>query len=226
MLASGFMGKPYQQYLNQIGRHFRMKRFGMFEQAIAGFGGRPLKILDVGGTEDFWISMDFHKTEHEFTILNVESWTKPAQNSNFKTIVGNGCKMPEFADQSFDVVFSNSVIEHVGSFLDQHRMAQEVMRVGKCFFVQTPNYYFPLEPHFHVPAFQMLPVAVRTKLIQNFALGCMPKVPNEAEARELAETTRLIRKHEMVELFPKARILEEKLGPLTKSLIATKAYAG
>ncbi|MEM2045934.1 MAG: class I SAM-dependent methyltransferase, partial [Candidatus Bathyarchaeia archaeon] len=57
-------------------------------------------------------------------------------------IIGDARCMP-FKDKSFDVVFSNSVIEHVGNYDDQKMCAEEIRRVGKCYFVQTPNFYFP-----------------------------------------------------------------------------------
>ena len=62
--------------------------------------------------------------------------------------------MDFFKDKSFDAVFSNSVIEHVGTFEDQKMMANEVIRVTNFYFIQTPNLYFPIEPHFLVPFFQ------------------------------------------------------------------------
>lgn len=55
--------------------------------------------------------------------------------------------MKQFQDNEFDAVFSNSVIEHVGDYEAQRQMANEIMRVGKRYFVQTPNFYFPIEPH-------------------------------------------------------------------------------
>ena len=71
--------------------------------------------------------------------------------------VGDAVDMPGISDGAFDVVFSNSVIEHVETYENQRRMAAEIRRVGRRYFVQTPNRHFPLEPHFLVPGFQLLP---------------------------------------------------------------------
>jgi hypothetical protein len=60
--------------------------------------------------------------------------------------------MPQYRDKEFDIAFSNSVIEHVGNDLRIRQMADEVRRVGRN-YLQTPNYYFPLEPHFFFPFF-------------------------------------------------------------------------
>jgi hypothetical protein len=68
----------------------------------------------------------------------------------------NGMHLP-FADKTFDVVYCNAVIEHVGTKQNQRRMAAEIMRVGKSWFVTTPNRWFPLESHIRLPLVHWLP---------------------------------------------------------------------
>jgi hypothetical protein len=63
---------------------------------------------------------------------------------------------------------------------------------------------------------------VRTRLIQQFALGMMPRIPDAGEARKLAETTRLLRRRELQEIFPDATIEDERLLGMTKSITAVK----
>jgi hypothetical protein len=99
-------------------------------------------------------------------------------------------------------------------------MAREVRRVGKRYFVQTPNRYFPLEPHFLFPLFQFLPLKIRTGLLQNFNLGWFAKEPDVQKARKIVESVRLLNKHEFVAMFPDASIYEEKIFGLTKSFVA------
>jgi hypothetical protein len=99
-------------------------------------------------------------------------------------------------------------------------MANEVCRVGKCYFVQTPNKYFPLEPHFLFPFFQFLPIRFRAWLLQNFKLGWFTKTPDALEAREVVESIRLLTKKEFKAFFPNASIYEEKVLWMTKSFIA------
>ncbi|MBC8844888.1 class I SAM-dependent methyltransferase, partial [Escherichia coli] len=72
--------------------------------------------------------------------------------------------LSEIDDQQFDIVFSNSVIEHLYTWENQEKMAKEVLRVGKYHFIQTPNYWFPIEPHWVFPFFQFLPKSIRIRL--------------------------------------------------------------
>lgn len=218
------MDSRFVKSVKRYALRFRKARFKLFEQIVAGFG-REVRILDVGGFEAFWETMGFDLWTHHLTVINVPDQATPARHSNVVSVVGDGTDMHQFKRGDFDIVFSNSVIEHVGDFESQRRMAAEVQRLSDTFFIQTPNYYFPIEPHFHVPYFQMMPLGVRAKLIENFQLGCMPRVPDKVEARRLAETTRLLSRREMTELFPAARIEEERVAGLTKSLIALRSGA-
>jgi SAM-dependent methyltransferase len=118
--------------------------------------------------------------------------------------------MPKFDTGSFDVVFSNSVIEYVGAFSDQERMASEVLRVGKRYYVQTPNRFFPIEPHFLLPGFQFLPRWMKVAMIQRFALGWYDRAATREEACCLADEIRLLRRGELRRLFPGGKIMEER----------------
>jgi len=71
-------------------------------------------------------------------------------------VQGDACALP-FADGSFDVVFSNAVIEHVGARDQQRRFVAEALRVGRRVFLTTPNRWFPLEVHTKLPLVHWLP---------------------------------------------------------------------
>jgi hypothetical protein len=152
------------------------------------------------------------------TLLNIEH--QPVTSSKFVSAVGDARAMPEFPDKSFDVVFSNSVIEHVGSYDDQRRMANEVMRVGKRYFVQTPNKRFPLEPHFLFPWFQYLPGAARAQLVHRFDVGWYKRIPSLEAARAEVDSIQLLTRNRFANLFPQATIHTEKIFGLAKSFMA------
>jgi ubiquinone/menaquinone biosynthesis C-methylase UbiE len=151
------------------------------------------------------------------TLLNLTH--ENTMLSHMTSMIGDARNI-QADDNSFDVVFSNSVIEHVGTFQDQLQMAKEICRVGKRYFVQTPNKNFPLEPHFLFPFFQFLPFSVRAKLLQNFDLGWFRKVPNIQTARQIVESIRLLDKRKFVSLFPDAVLYEERILGMTKSFVA------
>ena len=123
-------------------------------------------------------------------------------------------------DRAFDVVFSNSVIEHVGGPNEQRRMAEEIRRVGKRYFVQTPNRNFPIEPHFLFPFYQFLPNTLQVWLLRSFDLGWFRRTPDPARARRAISGIRLLGYREVSRLFPEAEIYEEKFLGLTKSFVA------
>lgn len=206
---------------HSLAARMRQRRFQLFKSLLEKVP-RPMKILDIGGTQAFWESMSFENERSiNVTLLNLR-FVK-VKYKNFSSVIGDAKSMPEFSDQSFDVVFSNSVIEHVGGFVQQRQMAQEVQRIGKRYFIQTPNYWFPIEPHFLLPGFQWLPVFMRIFLVRKFNLGWMVRAVDEKSARELVEGIRLLKRREIEKLFPTAEIYEEKYLGLTKSFVA---YAG
>jgi len=195
---------------------FRRKRSEFFRKLLDKLP-RPIRLLDVGGTEEFWEQTGFKEADHlQITILNLEARPK----RRYPHVVGDARDMSYFADNEFDVVFSNSVIEHVGTWDDQLSMAHEIRRVGKRYYVQTPNRFFPLEPHFLFPLFQFFPHSLRTSLHLHFTLGWMERAASREEARRAVESIRLLSTAELRRLFPKAEIYSEKLLGLTKSITA------
>jgi hypothetical protein len=133
-------------------------------------------------------------------------------------MVGDACNMSQFVTQEFDVVFSNSVIEHVGSRDNQRRMADEIRRVGCRYFVQTPNRNFLLEPHSVFPFFQFLPLLVRLWLVSRFRLGWYGRMTRD-EAKRDVQMTHLLDRHELMLLFPEGELYEERFVGLVKSFI-------
>ncbi|CAN1211225.1 Class I SAM-dependent methyltransferase [Tumidithrix helvetica PCC 7403] len=205
---------------NSVATQLRRQRFDIFMEMLKDLP-RPVKILDIGGSQGYWEMMaDRTLLDREFqiTLLNIEN--QPVSIASFTAAIGDGRAMPEFSDKQFDIVFSNSTIEHVGSFEDQKRMADEVRRVGKRYYIQTPNLFFPIEPHFVFPLFQFLPIAFRAWLLQNFNLGWYAKVPDYQKALCEVKGIRLLNRAEFKQLFPEATIFQEKFYGMVKSFVA------
>ncbi len=155
--------------------------------------------------------------EVDITLLN--SYPIEVNRPNFHRFVGDATCLPEFRNRQFCVVFSNSVIEHLGTWSAQAKMAEEVQRIGSFFFIQTPNYKFPLEPHFLVPFFHFFPLVMRVSLIRRFNLGWYSRIPDVAAARALAQSHRLLTEAELHLLFPTGSVYREKFAGLVKSLV-------
>ena len=135
---------------------------------------------------------------------------------NVTAMQADGTDLP-FGDREFDVGFSNSVIEHVPKHL-QPAFASEMGRVAERYYVQTPNRWFPIEPHYQLPLFQFLPARIRMALNRRFTLGW--------QAKGQWEEITLLSARDLRRLFPGAEIHREKVLGLTKSLIAVRRSGG
>lgn len=199
-----------------IAHRFRSHRFAFFQSLLKELP-RPLSILDIGGTPAFWDAMGFQEKDITITLLNLEC--QPVGRQGFTSIKGDATAL-SFPDQSFDIVFSNSVIEHLYNFTAQQKMAEEIRRVGKYYFVQTPNYWFPLEPHWLFPFFQFLPFRLKVLLTQQFSLGHIKKIRNRNDAEKQVNEIKLLKAKQIKQLFPAADIYYEKFIGLNKSFVA------
>src|SRR5688572_23860323 len=182
----------------------RRRRFARFERLAAELP-RPLKVLDIGGTNRFWEQCGWAEASDVWITL-VNRRPQDRVYSNIDPHVGDATDLRQFGDSSFDLVFSNSVIEHLFTFDNQRIMANEVRRLAKCYWIQTPNFWFPYEPHFRTLGWQWLPLSIRVTLIQRRSFGFRGKaVDRDAAWRKVAEI-RLMKRRELQEIFPDARI--------------------
>ncbi len=200
----------------------RTRRFQQFERLTAALP-RPLEILDVGGTNSFWEHRGWAgRADVQIVILNLAR--EEQRYSNIRPVTGDATELSQFADASFDIVFSTSVIEHLFTFENQCRMASEIQRVGKAFWVQTPNFWFPMEPHFHVPGWQWLPLDLRVSILRRRACGWRGPCPDRTRARKLVEEVRLLTKDELRSIFPGATLLPERFCGVVKSWVAIGGF--
>lgn len=177
------------------------------------------KILDVGGSYyTFWV---YSPVKPKVTILNPKtSWLR-CDEPGFTTMVGDGRALP-FEDESFDIVVSNSVIEHLGEWQQQKKFAEEIRRVGRSYWVQTPSRTFFMEPHFLAPLIHFLPKKYRKLLARHFTVWGLTVRPTRRQVDEMVEEISLLNKPEVEKLFPDARIIREKWCGMTKSIIACR----
>jgi len=180
---------------------------------------RDMSILDLGGRVDTWSRASFHpKHVH---IVNLETDPILGDVPDWAEVsYGDACALPEeIAVRRYDLVFSNSVIEHVGGHERRLRFAETVRTLGTGYWVQTPYRFFPIEPHWVAPGMQFMPVRARQTFARHWPLAHTPVRDREQALRNVL-WTELIDKTQMRHYFPDAKFRNERLLGLTKSLIA------
>lgn len=194
-----------------------MRRFAREFQVTA-----ETRILDVGGAPETW---ELLAQRPRVTLLNTPR-TRDEMSRAAAWVAGDGRALP-FPDGAFDIVFSNSVIEHVGDAASQRRFAAEVTRVGRRYWVQTPNRRFPVEQHLLTPFVHWLPRAWQHRIVPRFTVWTWLVRPardrRDFYLEHYLNEVRLLDAAEMAALFPGASILRERFLGCTKSLVAVKA---
>jgi hypothetical protein len=192
----------------------RSRRFAHFEQRARALGTR-LRIIDLGGTTRYWQNRQWSdRPDVTITLINPEPQAQLFEN--IIPVIGDACNV-DYEDRSFDIAFSNSVIEHLGTFQRQLMMARQVRRLARAYWVQTPNRRFPIEPHFLVPGWQWLPERARVEAVRRWRVGQRGPHPDPDVAREMVTEIRLLNWRELQRLFPGAQLVAERLGGLVKS---------
>jgi 2-polyprenyl-3-methyl-5-hydroxy-6-metoxy-1,4-benzoquinol methylase len=204
---------------------FRTRRFARFVQSmqLLDAPARSVTILDMGGSINFWNALDGSIPDSVSKIQVVNLDQRHESRGIVSITHGDATNLSEFEDNSFDIVHSNSVIEHVGHWREMKAMAAEVHRLAPRHFVQTPNMWFPFEPHYRRPLYQFLPEDLRARLLMRGARGFMPQGKSYDESRATVESCNLLSHAQMATLFPSSEIYKERLFGLTKSFTAIQA---
>jgi hypothetical protein len=226
-----------------LGSRCRSKRFGRFLlpllKEVRAARGR-LRILDVGGTSQYWrpYQAELRTLDATITLLNLEwvTFVNLEQMDGIcdenldgicdENLVSGSVTDVPFADGAFDLVHSNSTIEHVGPWSRMLKAAAEIRRLANVYYVQTPNFWFPVEPHFRAPLFHFLPEQLRARLLMRVHLDNAETRPTTmSDAMLEVQDASLLDRRQLSALFPDAEILDERFVGMTKSLIAIRSQA-
>jgi hypothetical protein len=202
-------------------RYRRMQWFLELVDPIIARSGQA-RILDLGGTIGYWRTLQSLLAGRPVSITIVNLGLEPLDEGVFSVRPGNACALPEFADDSFDLVHSNSVIEHVGHWREMRAMAAEVRRLAPAHFVQTPNVAFPIEPHFSLPVIHWLPEQMRASILRAPKGRFVPRDAPYDAAIEMVQRVVLLSRGQLAELFPDSHLKAERLLGLAKSWIAIR----
>ena len=198
-----------------IGTHLRAKRWQIFGRQFPDIS--QMRVLDLGGTAKHWETSPFRPASVVVVNLLPETsdvdWITPVQ--------GDACAVPDAVRaQSFDLAYSNSLIEHLGGHARRASFADDVRSFAPRHWVQTPYRYFPIEPHWLFPGLQFMPANLRAKAIQVWPLS--PAKPRGRAALTDVLEVDLVSVTEMRYYFPDSTLLRERIAGLTKSLIAVR----
>ena len=205
----------------------RRKRGKIFKQYLKPEEGDF--ILDLGGEDGSYISQVISFKTNVYVADINERKLKNSSEKGFKTIVLNEDGTIPCENSYFDIIFCSSVIEHVtvdkkdmetiqtnkefrkASLKRQKKFAEEIERVGKSYFVQTPHKYFPLESHSRLPfILVLLPRKLQIRIIKFFRKFWFARTSPDWN---------LLTVKDMKHLFPGAQIVKERAFFFTKSLI-------
>jgi ubiquinone/menaquinone biosynthesis C-methylase UbiE len=214
-LAANTAGRLLQ-FVKPFHRKYRGQKIELFLRFIRE-GGRGGRLLDVGGGPgvdgEF---LELYRQFDEVVVVNLhpKEFEAPA-GVKVETIVADARELP-LESRSFDWVFSNAVIEHVGPMEDQKRFANEVRRVAaKGYFVACPNRHFPLEPHTLLPFYQFLPSSLQKKVA--------PYSPGYLRAYE---EINLLTCSQLRRMFPEAQVRAIGFPIIGNSIVAYHRSAG
>lgn len=177
-------------------------------------------ILDVGGTPYNWNIINV-KNKNRVTLLNLNIPKGIKDKNGFNFVVGDGRNI-KYEDNFFDIVFSNSLIEHLFNYDNQKIFAKEIGRVSKKLWVQTPNKYFFIEPHLLGIFIHWFNKKIQKKVIRYFTLWGLIVKPSKKRIEDFLNEVRLLSYKEFKDLFPDCKIYKEKFMGFSKSFIAIR----
>jgi hypothetical protein len=177
-----------------------------------------MRVLDLGGTTVSWRVLGLRPAS--VTIVNLDHDGKAPCEPWMEMVDADACAG---GFGKYDLVFSNSLMEHLGGHARRQQFANVVRESAPAWWVQTPYRYFPIEPHWVFPGMQFLPFRTRVMICQHWSMLDMPACKDANEAADLVASTELISATEMRTYFPTSEIWFERVAGIPKSLVAISA---
>lgn len=199
-----------------ISERLRRRRWSVILEHVPNLAS--LRVVDLGGTGIWWANAPV--CPRHVTAVNL--YDANLGHPSVTMIEGDALRADELVGgQRFDLVFSNSVLEHVGGHSARKRFAELARSLAPRYVIQTPYRYFPIEPHWMFPGFQFLPVKARGYLAPRWPLGHTHGYEARSAVDEVMATD-LLSASEMKEYFPDSEIFFERIGGVPKSMIAIR----
>jgi hypothetical protein len=214
--------------IDRIRARAARNRSALFRRWIAGMP-RPLRVIDLGGAAQMWRRWGITEEDGLQIVLANTHRLDPTHRGEaspgafVSSIEIDVLDLEPSAYADYDVVFSNSMVEHLPSRDAQARLAARIVASGKPYFIQVPNKHCIVDPHFPHPFaafFASWPPALQMRAIQWHPLGTRRRATSRDEAVRRIETYHPLAKRDLAALFPQARIETEWNLGLPMSLIA------
>ncbi len=225
---------PLSQIVWNFSAKARKKRAKLFRDNFSL--NENTKILDLGsenGSNIFKVLQNTKVKNENVVIADIDlnAIEEGKRLYGFNTALIKENERLDFPNNFFDIVYCSSVIEHTtvnksdiwkltdgkqfkeAAWEKQKTFAEEIVRLGKQYFVQTPCKTFPIESHTWLPFVGYLPREVFLPIL---------RVSNRYWIKQADPDFNLLGEKEMQKLFPNARILSEKKFGVTKSIMAIK----
>jgi hypothetical protein len=202
-----------------LSSRFRAGRWQQFTLRFPDIS--DMTVIDLGGNVETWTAAPVQPKQVVTLNLSGAQTASPVDWIEVRT--GDACD-PDAVVGEFDLVFSNSVMEHVGGHERRERFAETVSRLAPHHWIQTPNRWFPVEPHWVCPGFQFLPRSAQVWLSRYWPLGhfrCGSSTPYHVVLRDIMAID-LMTARELAYYFPESTILKERVAGLAKSIIAVR----
>jgi hypothetical protein len=204
-----------------LGDRMRTRRAGWLAQQFPDLA--EMSVIDLGGRASSWVQAAVRPKHVHIVNLEGETGLEAGELPAWAEVdFGDACDLPAaILGRRYDLVFCNSVLEHVGGHERRLRLADAVHKLAGSHWVQTPYRYFPVEPHFVAPGMQYLPNAAQATMAHRWPLS-HSKPADRAGAIESALWIELLDRTQMRHYFPDSTIRAERFAGLTKSLIAVR----
>lgn len=212
-LRNAFVDGP-----RSLGGRARRHRWRTFQAHFPDI--EAMSVVDLGGTVDYWLRAPVRpRAVH---VLNLQA--PPNEVPDWITVEVADATDPSLLSHrgSYDVAYSNSVIEHVGGHDRRTAFAANVAALADRHWIQTPYRYFPVEPHWVCPFMQLFPLRARALIGLHWPLV---HTPHEDMASSIAAqlSVDLLDITAMRHYFPDSQIVYDRLAGLVKSVVAVRA---
>ncbi len=211
-----FSSHPLRGLASRISLRVRRHIFDYFMDVMAP--ARSDLVLDVGVTADRCLEeSNFFERLYPFkdrlVVTGIEDASFLEDEYRGVRFIRTGRDGLPFVDGAFDVVFCSAVIEHVGDRMAQERFVRELLRVGRKFFLTTPNRMYPVEFHTFLPFLHWLPRPVHQAFLRAMGLKFWARTEN----------LNLLCEKDLVRLFPRdcqLSIYKPRLLGMPSNLVA------